>query len=97
MDKLTDAQVNEKLNELDNTWIIHNESLFIEFKFKNFMEAFSFMTSIAFEAEAANHHPLWENVYNIVKISLNTHDSGGITAKDFALAEKIDVIYNRFQ
>ena len=97
MNKLTNAEVNEKLNNLNNKWISQNEALFREFRFKNFIGAFSFMTAVAFEAENENHHPLWENVYNIVKISLNTHDSGGITDKDFALAKIINNIYNRYQ
>ena len=97
MNKLTKNEVLVKLKELDKGWYVVEESIVQEFNFKNFIEAFSFMTSIAFEAENKNHHPLWENVYNNVKISLSTHDSGGLTEKDFALAKKIDVIYKRFK
>ncbi len=62
-----------------------------EFKFKNFIEAFSFMTKVALLAEKANHHPDWSNVYNKVIIKLNTHDAGDtVTAKDIALSELID-------
>jgi|ThiBiot_750_biof_1041553.scaffolds.fasta_scaffold35063_2 4a-hydroxytetrahydrobiopterin dehydratase len=61
-----------------------------EFKFKNFSEAFAFMTRVALLAEAANHHPEWSNVYSRVSIRLTTHDAGGLTAKDAALAEAID-------
>lgn len=61
------------------------------FRFKNFSEAFAFMTRVAFIAEKMNHHPDWRNVYNRVEISLNTHDAGGIvTDKDRKLAEAID-------
>ena len=51
------------------------------------------MTAIALEAEKIDHHPNWKNVYNEVAISLNTHSAGGVTEKDFKLAEKIEVIY----
>jgi 4a-hydroxytetrahydrobiopterin dehydratase len=60
------------------------------FKFKDFSEAFAFMTRVALLAEAAGHHPEWSNVYNKVSITLTTHDAGGVTAKDVALAEGID-------
>ena len=56
------------------------------FKFSDFKQAFSFMTSIAMKAEQINHHPEWENVYNKVKITLTTHDKGGITELDYDMA-----------
>ena len=56
------------------------------FKFSDFKQAFSFMTSIALKAEQINHHPEWENVYNKVKITLTTHDKGGITELDYDMA-----------
>jgi 4a-hydroxytetrahydrobiopterin dehydratase len=62
------------------------------FEFKTFPEAFSFMTRVAFEAETMDHHPDWSNSWNRVKIELTTHDSGGITEKDFELARKISAI-----
>lgn len=61
-----------------------------EFKFRNFSEAFAFMTRVALLAEKAAHHPEWFNVYNRVSITLTTHDAGGLSEKDIALAEKID-------
>ena len=60
------------------------------FSFSNFVEAFSFMTSVALVAEHLNHHPNWSNVYNTVEVSLSTHDARGITPKDFALAIEMD-------
>jgi 4a-hydroxytetrahydrobiopterin dehydratase len=63
------------------------------FEFKDFQEAFAFMTRVAFLAEALNHHPNWSNVYNKVIIELTTHDAGNkITEKDRKLAEAIDQI-----
>ncbi|MEX6688617.1 4a-hydroxytetrahydrobiopterin dehydratase [Danxiaibacter flavus] len=73
-------------NEADN-------KLYKKFEFKNFSEAFAFMTRVALEAEKMNHHPDWSNVYNKVEIWLNTHDAGNtVTAKDHALAEKINAL-----
>ena len=56
------------------------------FKFVDFKQAFSFMTSIAMKAEQINHHPEWENVYNKVKITLTTHDVGGVSKLDCEMA-----------
>ena len=72
-------------------WTEENNSLYKKFEFKNFSEAFAFRTRVAIEAEKADHHPLWTNVYNKVEIWLSTHDAGNIiTAKDRKLAENID-------
>lgn len=72
-------------------WEEQNNSLYRKFQFKNFSEAFAFMTRVAMEAEKADHHPKWTNVYNTLEIWLSTHDAGDIvTAKDQALAKKID-------
>ncbi len=63
------------------------------FKFKDFIEAFAFMTKVALIAEKMNHHPNWSNVYNTVTIELSTHDAGNtVTAKDRALAKAIDAL-----
>ena len=61
-----------------------------DFLFKDFVEAFAFMTEVALLAEKADHHPNWSNVYNQVKIALSTHDAGGLTLKDLKLAAEID-------
>jgi 4a-hydroxytetrahydrobiopterin dehydratase len=62
------------------------------FKFVDFNQAWGFMTRVALAAEKADHHPEWFNVYNRVEITLSTHDAGGVSAKDVALARFIDSI-----
>ncbi len=74
------------------SWNEVENKLVKSFEFKDFKEAFAFMTSIALKAEEMNHHPEWFNVYNKVKIELTTHDAGGVTDKDKALAKYIDSI-----
>lgn len=60
------------------------------FTFKNFNEAFSFMTGVAMQAEKLDHHPEWTNVYNRVSVTLTTHDAKGVTERDVALALFMD-------
>ena len=73
----------EKLNhDLQTPWKIEDEKLSKTFKFKNFMQAFAFMTQSALYAEKKNYHPEWFNIYNKVVIQLTTHDVAGISLKD---------------
>ncbi|WP_269615012.1 4a-hydroxytetrahydrobiopterin dehydratase [Prochlorococcus marinus] len=87
-------------NQLDSfieknpSWIIDNKTIKKEFKFENFIEAFGFMSKVALLSEKIDHHPDWKNTYNKVKISLTTHDKGGITNNDIKLAESIDKLMN---
>lgn len=67
-----------------------------EFKFADFVQAFAFMTRVALVAEKHDHHPEWSNVYNRVSITLTTHDAGGLTMKDVALARAADDAYAAF-
>ena len=72
-------------------WQEFDNKLYRKFQFKNFSEAFAFMTRVAIEAEKMDHHPLWTNVYNTVEIWLSTHNAGNIvTEKDRKLAKKIE-------
>lgn len=74
-------------------WEEKDNRLYKKFRFKNFSEAFAFMTRVAMEAEKMDHHPLWTNVWNTVEIWLNTHDAGNIvTEKDRKLAAIIDTL-----
>ncbi len=93
MAQLGEKERTEALANLPN-WQLDNERSAIKrtLKFKNFIEAFGFMSQVAILAEKANHHPEWSNVYSTVKIVLTTHDVGGLSAKDIELATKIDAI-----
>ena len=90
MKKLTAQEIQDSITKLDTAWKVKGEFLHREFLFKDFVEAFSFMTAVALVAEKAGHHPNWKNTYNKVTIDLSTHDADGISAKDFDLAKAID-------
>lgn len=76
-------------------WEEKDNALHASFEFKDFITAFSFMTSVAILAEKQNHHPEWSNVYNKVQVKLSTHDAGNIvTEKDHILAKSIDKVYS---
>jgi 4a-hydroxytetrahydrobiopterin dehydratase len=88
--KLNDAERAEALTSLGEwTWDAERGGIARRFEFRDFGEAFAFMTRVALEAEKANHHPEWSNVWNRVDIFLTTHDAGGLTSKDISLAKKI--------
>jgi 4a-hydroxytetrahydrobiopterin dehydratase len=87
--KLSDAVVQKRLAELPG-WSLKDGKLHREYKFADFVEAFSFMSACALCAERADHHPEWFNVWNRVVVDLTTHDAGGISERDFALASKME-------
>ena len=89
-------QLNQKINNLSKNWVIEDIFLKGSFIFKNFDDAFSFMKKVAIKCEDMNHHPKWTNVYNKVDVELYTHDSGGITEKDFELSSYMDSIFQKF-
>lgn len=77
-------------------WRTENNKLKKTFTFKDFSEAFSFMTRVALTAEKINHHPTWTNTWNVVSFELSTHDAGNIvTEKDRNLAEAIDKLASK--
>jgi 4a-hydroxytetrahydrobiopterin dehydratase len=77
-------------------WKEENNALVRKFKFRNFNEAFGFMTQVALLAEKADHHPWWSNVYNEVEIKLSTHDAGNrVTDKDKSLANQISKLVDK--
>ena len=84
-------EIETALAELKD-WLLKDKIICKEITFKNFTQAFGFMTQVALEAEKMDHHPNWTNSYNKVSISLSTHDAGGLTELDFKLAQKINKI-----
>lgn len=91
MKRLADDQVREELKNLPG-WTLENGKLHKEFVFRDFVQAFGFMTKAALYAEKMNHHPEWFNVYNKLRVDLMTHDAGGITTNDIALAKAFESI-----
>ncbi|RKT43555.1 4a-hydroxytetrahydrobiopterin dehydratase [Thiocapsa rosea] len=92
--KLDAESIARALSELNasaaSPWNLADGKLHKEFRFKDFVEAFGFMSRVALVAESMDHHPEWRNVYNHVVVDLATHDAGGITALDFTLASRIE-------
>ena len=90
-EKLERAAIDDNLAALEG-WTLNDGATSIAktFKFRNFVEAFGFMTESALTAEKFNHHPEWFNVYSHVDVTLSTHDAGGLTDFDFRLAKAMD-------
>jgi 4a-hydroxytetrahydrobiopterin dehydratase len=93
IEKLDRAELNAALAGLPG-WqrLSGRDALARSFKFKNFRQAFAFMSEVALLAEKADHHPEWTNVYNRLDIVLTTHEAGGISERDIALATEIEKI-----
>ena len=89
--KLTEMQVSEAVSSLAG-WELLDGKLHREFQFRNFVEAFGFMSRVALVAEKMNHHPEWFNVWNTVRIDLSTHDVGGLSSRDVELAKAISAL-----
>lgn len=91
--RLTDAECKAALAELQR-WSLSKDGLAIEIdlKFGDFNEAFGFMTRLALHADKVDHHPEWSNVYNKVHVRLTTHDAGGLSMRDLAMAQFIDAV-----
>ena len=89
MTKLSD---DARSSLLENGWsmVEGRDAIHKTFQFKNFVEAFGFMTKAAIWAEKLNHHPEWSNVYKTVEVTLTTHDTGGLSELDGKLAAKLD-------
>lgn len=87
--KLTREEIASAMADVPG-WTLNGDGIDRAYKFKDFTQAFGFMARVALLAEKADHHPEWSNVYNKVVIRLTTHDAGGLSARDFALARAID-------
>jgi 4a-hydroxytetrahydrobiopterin dehydratase len=92
--KLSEAEIKNELGKLGG-WKVVNGKLSRTLQFENFIQAFSFMTKVALEAEKMNHHPEWFNVYDRLDINLVTHDLNGISTYDVKLARTINQLYLR--
>ena len=88
---LSEIEIEKRLLHFPD-WEYVEKAIHVEYEFENFKDCFSAMSRIAFECEALNHHPNWLNVYNVLTISLSTHDAGGVTDLDFKLAAAIELI-----
>lgn len=89
MSILDEATIRAALDDLDG-WYLEENAIVRELRFDSFPAAIAFIDRIVPLAEAANHHPELFNVYATVRVTLSTHDAGGVTAKDLALAREID-------
>ena len=91
MKKLSKTEVTNKLKKLSGWKLMKGRNAITKtFKFKNFTEAFGWMTSMALYAEKKDHHPEWFNVYNTIEVTLSTHDAGGVTSLDLDMAREMN-------
>lgn len=89
--RLTEGLRNESLASLPEwKWEAERDAIVRRFTFRDFNEAFGFMTRVALLADKADHHPEWSNVWNRVDILLTTHDAGGLSTRDIQMAQAID-------
>lgn len=89
MNKLNEQEIAAHMAHLQG-WTSNGTSIEKQFTFKDFNEAFGFLTRIALLSEKMDHHANWSGVYNKVKIELSTHDAGGITGKDISFASEVE-------
>jgi 4a-hydroxytetrahydrobiopterin dehydratase len=92
--KLSESEIESAISGMKE-WTVKESKLHRSFKFKNFIEAFTFMTEVAFQAEKMDHHPEWFNVYNTVTIDLKTHDVDSISEHDIKLARVINSVFEK--
>ena len=92
--RLADVDVAARLAALPG-WSLEGGKLYKAFAFRDFVEAWGFMSAVALAAEAMGHHPEWSNVWNRVTVDLTTHDAGGVSALDFELAARMETLAGR--
>ena len=93
---LSNNDLIKKMNLLSENWVLEDIYLKGSYTFNDFDNAFTFMKEVAVKCEEMNHHPKWTNVYNKIDIELYTHDSGGITEKDFELSSFMDATFQKY-
>ena len=89
--KPLEQDIQTAIDEL-GAWTVEVGKLHREYRFRDFVQAFGFMTQVALLAERADHHPEWFNVYNRVVVDLTTHEAGGITERDIELARGMEAL-----
>ena len=94
---LSNIIVKEKLKLLSNSWSQKDKFLICKYEFKNFKDAIDFMNKVGEKCEEMDHHPKWTNVYNRIEVELFTHDSDGLTEKDFTLAKEMDTLFKNYE
>lgn len=96
LQKLSADQLQDGLVQLAH-WQLGSDgnAMVREYHFDDFMQAFAFMAEMALWSEKQDHHPDWCNVYNKVRVTLTTHDAGGLTARDLAWAQRADAVFAR--
>jgi 4a-hydroxytetrahydrobiopterin dehydratase len=92
MEQLSPDQISQEIASLSGWQLQDGTKILKVFRFRSFPEAFALLTAVAIEAEKMNHHPEMRNVYAMDEFTLTTHDAGGLTHLDFALARKIDAL-----
>ncbi|MCC6350022.1 MAG: 4a-hydroxytetrahydrobiopterin dehydratase [Candidatus Eisenbacteria bacterium] len=93
--KLTPEQIEQELAGLPQ-WRFEAGRIEREYRFRDFVEAFAFMTAAALRIQEMDHHPEWSNVYGTVRVGLVTHDAGGVSARDIELARKLEALASRW-
>lgn len=96
LSRLSDQEVQQQIAALPG-WTLQDGKLHKEYRFSDFIHAFGFMSTAALSIEKMDHHPEWFNVYNRVRVDLNTHDVQGISTKDFELARLLDSVAAKLQ
>tara|TARA_X000001036_G_scaffold176850_1_gene167385 strand:+ start:246 stop:542 length:297 start_codon:yes stop_codon:yes gene_type:complete len=94
---LSDVIIEKKLKLLSDNWNLKDKFLICNYQFKNFKDAIDFMNKVGEKCEEMDHHPKWTNVYNRLEIELFTHDSDGLTEKDFILANEMDTQFKNHE
>lgn len=92
MKKLSPAEIATSLKTISPKWNLQEDKIQREFIFKDFVEAFEFMTKVAAKAQELNHHPEWSNVYHKVNVQLITHEVKGLSELDFRLARYLEEV-----
>ena len=90
--KLSESEFKQALTEIDS-WALVGDKICRDFEFKDFINAFAFMTKMALTSESMDHHPNWTNEFNKISVALTTHSAKGVTDKDLDWAAAANLVY----